>query len=116
METDVVLHVRVENAPGLANTFLFLQFDPEAVQVKDVLQGAFLTPGAFAKSFDNGRGTINITANRKPAEVSSGVLATIVLYGLRPGKTTINLNSAVLRDANQNVISVTFLPYTLVME
>jgi hypothetical protein len=32
---------------------------------------------------------------------------------LKPGNTTINLNSAVLRDAKSNVLPVTFLPYTL---
>jgi len=116
VDADVILHVRVENAPGLGSAFLFLQFDPQAVQVKDVMQGAFLTPGAFAKSFDNGRGTINVNATREPSDVPSGVLATVVLHGLRPGKTTINLNSAVMRDANQNVIPVTFLPYTLEMQ
>jgi hypothetical protein len=40
METDIILNLRVENAADLANAFLFLNFDPSALQVKDV-QGAW---------------------------------------------------------------------------
>jgi len=116
VEQDVILHLRAENASQLANAFLFLEYDPTAVQVKDVLQGAFMTPGAFAKSFDNGRGTININATHVPSDVSAGVIATIVLKVLKPGQTTIKLNSAVLRTENAGVIPVTFVPFTLMAE
>ena len=116
LDTDVLLNVRVENAGNSANIFLFFNFDPSAVQVKDVLQGAFVTPGAFAKSFDNTRGTININANRTPGGDPAGVVATIVLHTLKPGQTTMNLNSAVLRDPASNVIPITFLPFTLVVQ
>jgi general secretion pathway protein D len=116
VEQDVILHLRAENAGQLANAFLFLEYDPTAIQVKDVLQGAFMTPGAFAKSFDNGRGTININATHVPSNVGAGVIATIVLKVLKPGQTTIKLNSAVLRTENASVIPVTFVPFTLMAE
>ena len=116
MEQDVILHLRADNASQLANAFLFLEFDPSAVQIKDVLQGAFMTPGAFVKSFDNGRGTININTTHVPSATGSGVIATIVLQILKPGQTTIKLNSAVLRTENAAVIPVTFVPYTFTVE
>jgi general secretion pathway protein D len=116
VEQEVILHLRVENAAQLANAFLFFEFDPSAIQVKDVLQGAFMTPGAFAKSFDNGRGTININATHVPTETASGVIGTIVLIPLKPGQTMIKLNSAVLRTENASVIPVTFVPYTILVE
>ncbi|PWT89725.1 MAG: hypothetical protein C5B54_08470 [Acidobacteria bacterium] len=116
-DTDLIVHVQLNNAPDAAGVSLFLSFDPSAIKVNDVLQGAFVTPGAFSKSFDNGRGSININATRTPgAEAVSGIVATIVLHSLKPGKTTINLNSAVLHDSKNQVIPVTFLPYTIVVE
>jgi len=116
MDQDVILHLRAENATQLANAFLFLEFDPSAVQVKDILQGAFMAPGAFAKSFDNGRGTININSTHVPSGTDSGVIATIVLQLTKPGQTTIRLNSAVLRAGDASVIPVTFVPYTFTVE
>ena len=116
IDQELILHLRIENAAPLANAFLFLEFDPSAVQVKDILQGAFMTPGAFAKSFDNGRGTININATHVPTETGSGVVATVVLIPVKPGQTMIKLNSAVLRTENADVIPVTFVPYTLVVQ
>jgi general secretion pathway protein D len=116
IEQEVILHLRADNAAKLANAFLFFEFDPAAVQVKDVLQGAFMTPGAFAKSFDNGRGTVNINATHVPSEIGSGVVATIVLIPIKPGQTTIKLNSAVLRTETASVIPVTFVPYMLTVE
>ncbi|MCI0416868.1 cohesin domain-containing protein [bacterium] len=116
VEQEVILNLRVENAAQLANAFLFLEFDPSAIQVKDVVQGAFMTPGAFAKSFDNGRGSININATHVPSDATSGVIATIVLRPIKPGQTTIKLNSAVLRTEKAVVIPVTFVPFTLTVE
>jgi general secretion pathway protein D len=116
LDTDIILHVRLENAPNAGSVFLFFNFDPAAVEVKDVLQGAMMSPGAFAKSFDNARGTININANHAAAGERSGIIATVVLHSLKPGQTTINLNSAVIRDAAAHVIPVTFLPYTLTIQ
>lgn len=116
LDTDVLLNVRVEGAANAGTIFLFLNFDPASVQVKDVLQGAFVTPGAFAKSFDNTRGTININANHVPSGDPAGVVATIVLHTLKPGQSIVNLSSAVLRDPATNVIPVTFLPYTLTIQ
>lgn len=114
--TDVVLNAQVEGAETAGSLSLFLSFDPAAVQVKSILQGPFVTPGAFTKSFDNARGIIQINASRTPGTQPSGVAATIVLTGVKPGKATINLNSAVIRDVSANVIPVTFLPYTIEFE
>ncbi len=115
-DADVILHIRAENAKDLANAFLFLEFDPAAVQIKDVLQGGFMTPGAFAKSFDNGRGAININATHVPAGIDAGVVATIILRPIKSGQTTISLNSAVLRSVDGAVIPVTFLPFTMIVK
>lgn len=116
VDTDIVLNVMVDNAQTAGSVALLLHFDPAAVQVKDVLQGAFMTPGAFTKSYDNNRGALSINAGHQPGATASGVLATIVLHSLRPGKTTIQLESAVVRDAKAVVIPVTFFPYTMAVE
>lgn len=115
-DTDVILHVQLNNAPDAANVSLFLGFDPTMVQVRDVMQGAFMTPGAFSKSFDNGRGSISINANHTPAGVSSGIMATIVVRTLKQGKATISLNSSVVRDSSGTPMSVSFVPYTITVE
>ena len=109
---DVLLQVQLENAAKAANVSLFLNFDPSVVKVKDVIQGPFVTPGAFAKSFDNARGVIQINATRTPGQNASGVIATIIVNGIKPGPVTINLSSAVIRDSGANAIPVTFLPFT----
>ncbi|MCI0611636.1 hypothetical protein L0244_01470 [bacterium] len=111
--TDVVVNVQVEGAETAGSVSMFLGFDPTAVQIKNILQGPFVTPGAFTKSFDNARGIIQINASRTPSNQPAGTVATIVLTGVKPGKATINLNSAVIRDAAANVIQVTFLPFTI---
>lgn len=110
---DVLVQIQLQNAPNAASISLFLNFDPSTMQIKDILQGQFVIPGAFAKSFDAARGVIQINATRTPGQGSSGVVATIVVNGLKPGAATINLNSAVVRDAGANPIPVTFLPYTI---
>lgn len=113
INADVLINIQLQNAPNAASISLFLNFDPSTMQIKDILQGQFVIPGAFAKSFDPGRGVIQINATRTPGQGSSGIVATIVVNGMKPGKATINLNSAVVRDAGANPIPVTFLPYTL---
>ena len=109
----MVLNVQIEGAETASSVSMFLGFDPTAVQIKNILQGPYVTPGAFTKSFDNARGIVQINASRSPGNQPSGTAATIVLTGVKPGKATINLNSAVIRDAAANVIQVTFLPFTL---
>src|SRR5262249_48600152 len=116
VDTDIVVHVQLDHAPNASSVFLFLNFDPGALQVKEISQGAFVTPGAFSKSYDNGRGIMNINLNREPGSSFSGVVATIVFHSIRPGAATVNLNSAVVRDPNTNVIPVTFLPYTITIQ
>ena len=49
--TDVVLNVQVEGAAKAGSISLFLSFDPASIQMKNVMQGPFVTPGAFTKSF-----------------------------------------------------------------
>ena len=78
--TDIVLHLKMENASAVANGTLFLSFDPAVVQVKDIMQGSFVSSSGFSKSFDNSRGTININAARTPVG-DSGIAATIILQG-----------------------------------
>lgn len=116
VNTDIIVNVQIDSAINPGSVALLLHFDPAAVQVKDVLQGALMTPGAFTKTFDNNRGTLSINAGHQPGDTTSGVLATIVLHSLRPGKTTLQLESAVLRDVKANVVPVTFFPYTMAIE
>jgi hypothetical protein len=111
--SDVVVNVQLEGAQKAGSISVFLSFDPASVQIKNVMQGPFVTPGAFTKSFDNARGIVQINASRSQSPQASGIAATIVLSGLKPGQTTLNLNSAVIRDSSANVIPVTFLPFTI---
>ena len=114
VDTDVILHLRLEKAANVANGSFFLSFDPSVIQVKDVLQGALMAPTGFSKSFDNSRGTITINSSRTPGVgADNGIAATIILRGIKPGVTTMNLSSAVLRDASGKGIPVTYLPYTI---
>jgi len=113
MDTDVIVHVRLENAANAGSLFLFFNFDPSALEIREITPGAFVAAGAFAKSFDNGRGTVNINANRNSGGEASGIVATIILHSLKPGPTTLNLNSAVIRSPEAAVIPVTFLPFTI---
>jgi hypothetical protein len=114
--TDVVVNLQLKDAKDAGSLSIFLSFDPAAMQVKNVIQGPFVTPGAFSKSFDNARGTIQINASRTPSGDADGTVATIVLTGLHAGKATLNLNSAVIRNPSAGVIPVTFLPYTIAFE
>lgn len=113
VDTDVILHLRLEKAANVANGSFFLSFDPSAIQVKDILQGALMAPTGFSKSFDNSRGTITINSSRTPGGADNGIAATIILRGMKSGVTTMNLSSAVLRDANGKGIPVTYLPYSI---
>lgn len=115
-DTDVILHIQLSNAASVANASLVLNFDASAMQVKDVLQGALMTPGAFSKSFDNNRGSVTINANRAPAGTESGVMATVVFHTLKAGKTSISVNSSTIRDAGGNILSAGFEPYTMTVE
>ena len=110
--SEFILHIELDNADHASNLSMILHFDPSMVQVTSVNQGPLFAPGAFSKSFDNGRGVISINANRQQTSSTSGNVADIVLHTVKPGQTTIGLESSVLRDSNGGVIRITFLPFT----
>jgi len=93
---DAQIAIRVENVADLTAYHLEIGFDPAQVQVLEVLNGGFLTPGLFEVSndFDNTAGTIsfgmaqqNTVENPITPKSGSGDLILINLRALQPNIT-----------------------------
>jgi len=80
---------------------LVLTYDPEQVQIVDVMDGGFMgedgVPVSFVPVWDNRNGRLAITIDRKgtaKGRSGTGMLANIVWKGKAPGKVTVNVAPA----------------------
>jgi len=93
---DAQIAIRVENVVDLTAYHLEIGFDPAQVQVLEVLNGGFLTPGLFeiSNAIDNTAGTIsfgmaqqNTLENPITPKSGSGDLILINLRAIQPNVT-----------------------------
>jgi LysM repeat protein len=99
------LFVKVDNATNLSILELHLSFDPNILEVKQLINGGFLAADIVAQNtYDNSAGTIDYTIaqnGRAPAQ-GGGTLLTIMFRAKNSG--TVNVNKRATQSAPNGVI------------
>ncbi len=107
------LGLAVSNVNDLYSIPLLIHYDPAVVQVEDVRNGGFLSGGtqeiAIVQRIDAQRGEVVISATRRPNTPGvngSGTLLGIVVRGVAPGKTALQILQVNAHDSQQRTIPV----------
>jgi general secretion pathway protein D len=117
--SDTTLHVgdrttlglAVSNVTDLYSIPLLIHFDPAVVQVEEVRDGGFLSGGtqeiAIVQRIDQQKGEVVISATRQPNTPGvngSGTLLGIVVRGVAPGKTALQVLQVNGHNSQQQTI------------
>jgi len=108
---STTLGLAVTNVKDLFSIPLLIHYDPAVIQVDDVRDGGFLSGGdqgiAIVHSIDQAHGQVIISATRKPNTPGvngSGTLLGIVIRGLAPGASTLQVLQVNARDSQQRTV------------
>ena len=107
------LGLAVANVSDLYSIPLLIHFNPAVVQVEEVKDGGFLSGGtqqiAIVQRIDSQRGEIVVSATRQPNTPGvngSGTLLGIVVRGIAPGNSDLQILQVNAHDSQQRTIPV----------
>ena len=107
------LGLAISNVTDLYSIPLLIHYDPAVVQVEEVRNGGFLSGGtqeiAIVQRIDSQRGEVVVSATRQPNTPGvngSGTILGIVVRGVAPGKTAMQILQVNAHDAQQRTIPV----------
>ena len=107
------LGLAISNVTDLYSIPLLIHYDPAVVQVEEVRNGGFLSGGtqeiAIVQRIDSQRGEVIVSATRQPNTPGvngSGTLLGIVVRGVAPGKTALQILQVNAHDSQQRAIPV----------
>jgi len=108
------LGLAIANVNDLYSIPLLIHYDPAVVQIEDVRNGGFLGGGgtqeiAIVQRIDQQRGELVVSATRQPNTPGvngSGTLLGIVVRGVAPGTTTLQVLQVNARDSQQRNIPI----------
>jgi general secretion pathway protein D len=107
------LGLAISNVSDLYSIPLLIHYDPAVVQVEDVRNGGFLSGGtqeiAIVQRIDSQRGEVVVSATRQPNTPGvngSGTLLGVVVRGVAPGKTALQILQVNAHDSQQRTIPV----------
>lgn len=107
------LGLAISNVTDLYSIPLLIHYDPAVVQVEEVRNGGFLSGGtqeiAIVQRIDSQRGEVIVSATRRPNTPGvngSGTLLGIVVRGVAPGKTALQILQVNAHDSQQRAIPV----------
>ena len=105
------LGLAVSNVNDLYSIPLLIHYNPAIVQVEEVRDGGFLSGGtqsiAIVQRIDQQRGEIVVSATRQPNTPGvngSGTLLGIVVRGLAPGNSALQILQVNARDSQQRTV------------
>jgi len=105
------LGLAVSNVSDLYSIPLLIHYDPAVVQVEEVRNGGFLSGGtqeiAIVQRIDQQRGEVIVSATRQPNTPGvngSGTLLGIVVRGVTPGTSTLQILQVNARDSQQRTV------------
>ena len=108
---STTLGLAISNVNDLFSIPLLIHYDPSVIRVEDVRDGGFLSGGdqgiAIVHSIDQAHGQIIISVTRKPSTPGvngSGTLLGIVIRGLAPGTSPLQVLQVNARDSQQRTI------------
>ena len=101
----------VSNVTDLYSIPLLIHYDPAVVQVEEVRNGGFLSGGnqeiAIVQRIDQQKGEVIVSATRQPNTPGvngTGTLLGIVVRGVAPGTSTLQVLQMNARDSQQRTI------------
>ncbi len=107
----VTLGLNVSNVHDLYSIPLLIHYDPSVIQVEDVTNGGFLSGGtqevAVVQRIDAQHGDVIVSATRQPntpGVSGSGTLLGLVIRGVAPGTSPIQILQVNGRDSQQKTI------------
>lgn len=107
------LGLAISNVTDLYSIPLLIHYDPAVIQVEEVRNGGFLSGGtqeiAIVQRIDSQRGEVVVSATRQPNTPGvngSGTLLGIVVRGVAPGKTALQILQVNAHDSQQRTIPV----------
>lgn len=107
------LGLAISNVTDLYSIPLLIHYDPAVIQVEEVRNGGFLSGGtqeiAIVQRIDSQRGEVVVSATRQPNTPGvngSGTLLGIVVRGVAPGKTALQILQVNAHDSQQRAIPV----------
>jgi general secretion pathway protein D len=105
------LNLAVSNVADLYSIPLLIHYDPAVVQVEEVLDGGFLSGGkqeiAIVQRIDPQKGEVIVSATRQPNTPGvngSGTLLGLIVRGVAPGKTALQVLQVNARNSQQQTI------------
>jgi general secretion pathway protein D len=107
------LGLAISNVTDLYSIPLLIHYDPAVIQVEEVRNGGFLSGGtqeiAIVQRIDSQRGEVVVSATRQPNTPGvngSGTLLGVVVRGVAPGKTALQILQVNAHDSQQRAIPV----------
>jgi general secretion pathway protein D len=107
------LGLAISNVTDLYSIPLLIHYDPAVIQVEEVRNGGFLSGGtqeiAIVQRIDSQRGEVVVSATRQPNTPGvngSGTILGIVVRGVAPGKTALQILQVNAHDSQQRAIPV----------
>ncbi len=107
------LGLAISNVSDLYSIPLLIHYDPAVIQIEEVRNGGFLSGGtqeiAIVQRIDSQRGEVVVSATRQPNTPGvngSGTLLGIVVRGVAPGKTALQILQVNAHDSQQRAIPV----------
>jgi len=111
---QITISLVVEDVKDLASIPLMLQFDPKVISVEEVRHGGFLSGGtqevAIVQRVDKEKGQAIISATRQPNTPGvngNGTLIGIVVKGLAPGSSALQILQVLARDSQGRPLAMT---------
>jgi len=109
----VTIGLAVDNAQDLFSIPLIFQYDPTVIQIEEVRNGGFLSGGtqeiAIVERVDKEHGQAVVSATRQPNTPGingSGTLLGIIIRGIGPGTSTLQVVQVSARDSQQRAIQM----------
>lgn len=107
----VTLGLKVSNVKDLYSIPLLIHYNPAVIQVEDVSNGGFLSGGkqavAVVQRIDAQHGDVIVSATRQPNTPGvngSGTLLGLVVRGVAPGTSTLQILQVNARNSQQQAI------------
>lgn len=109
----VTIGLAVDNVQDLYSIPIIFQYDPAVIQIEEVRNGGFLSGGtqeiAIVERMDKEHGQAVVSATRQPNTPGvngSGTLLGIIIRGVGPGSSSIQVVQVSARDSQQRAIQL----------
>ena len=111
------VNINIDNAVNVGHVPFNLSFDPEVLQIVEVVMGPFLGKDgvqvSFVRDYEDRGGELRVSLARLGSETGvdgSGILCTVVFKAVGLGSTELVFSNNSVRDAAANTLPASFVP------